>query len=121
MTKPHALAIDEIPWEQVNADGTRLCTVDGSRASGRVFTYALFLPAGFWDTPHSHSADARVFVLSGELWLGYGDALVRERARRHPAGSYLFVPAGAAHFDGAQVDTIIAGVAVGPRATTYVS
>lgn len=77
------------------------------------------MPAGFWDPPHSHVADARVVVLSGALRLAYGTELDRARAARHPAGSYLFVPAGHVHFDGTDEDTVILGTAVGPWSTDY--
>ncbi len=83
------------------------------------FTYAFFIPAGVWDAPHSHSADARVFVARGVIRLGYGDAMNKARAVAYPAGSYLLVPAGVRHFDGADQDTVIYGVAVGPWSTTY--
>jgi uncharacterized RmlC-like cupin family protein len=52
-------------------------------------------------------------VLTGELRLGYGTRLDPSRAQAFPRGSYLFVPAGAVHFDGADVDTVIIGNAVG--------
>ncbi|MEO7587695.1 MAG: hypothetical protein ABIS84_06665 [Arachnia sp.] len=37
----------------------------------------------------------------------------------YPSGSFLWVPAGAVHFDGANEDTVIIGTAVGPWDTTY--
>jgi hypothetical protein len=41
-------------------------------------------------------------------------------ATAFPAGSFLLVPAGARHFDGADVDTIIIGTAIGRWSTDYV-
>jgi quercetin dioxygenase-like cupin family protein len=118
-TAPSAMAPDSIPWERTKEDGTKSATLNGTRDPGVAFTYAFFLPAGFWDMPHSHMADARVFVVSGELRLAYGETLDRSAATSYGPGSYLFVPAGAVHFDGAEVDTIIVGVAVGPWSTDY--
>jgi uncharacterized RmlC-like cupin family protein len=86
---------------------------------GRPFTYAFFIPAGVWDSPHHHSTTARVFVAKGALGLGYGDRLDRAHAKTYPAGSYVVVPAGADHFDGSDTDTIIIGVASGAWSTTY--
>ena len=61
----------------------------------------------------------RVFVAKGELRLGYGTAPDKARAGRYGEGSLVIVPGGADHFDGAEVDTIIIGVATGPWSTTY--
>jgi len=60
-----------------------------------------------------------VFVVKGELRLGYGPVADKARALRYGEGSLVVVPGGADHFDGADVDTIIIGVATGPWSTTY--
>ena len=112
---------DQITWQRIDAAGTRFALLDGVRdKAGVSFTYAFFIPAGFWDGPHAHSADARVFVAKGVLRMGFGDAMNKAAAKSYPAGSYVLVPAGVNHFDGADEDTVIYGVAVGPWSTTYV-
>jgi quercetin dioxygenase-like cupin family protein len=118
---PFAVRVDEIRWERLRPDGTRAATLWGSREAGRSFAYAFSVPAGVWDAPHSHSAEAWIVVVRGELRLGYGPTLDRSAATAYPVGSFLRVPADAVHFDGAEVDTVIIGTAVGPWATTYVS
>lgn len=110
---------DDIPWEVVHEDGTQSATLVGAREPGVMFSYAFFLPAGVFDAPHTHCADAHLHVASGVLRLGYGTFLDREKAGRYPAGSFLFVPAGAVHFDGADEDTVLIGTATGPWDTTY--
>ena len=111
---------DAIPWQRTAANGTRYALLEGDRAApGGAFTYAFAIPAGVWDGPHKHSTTARVFVAKGTLSLGYGGHPDRTKARRYPAGSILVVPAGAVHYDGADVDTVIIGVASGPWSTTY--
>jgi quercetin dioxygenase-like cupin family protein len=112
---------DTIQWQEVNADGTKYALLEGQRdIPGAAFTYAFFVPAGTWDGPHSHTADARVVVVKGRLKLGYGKSLDKTQAREFSVGNYLLVPANAVHFDGAEEDTIIIGTAVGPWKTTYV-
>ncbi|HJU43992.1 MAG TPA: cupin domain-containing protein [Vicinamibacterales bacterium] len=121
MAQGKAWTPDTITWQQVNADGTKYTVLEGRRdIPGEAFTYAFFIPAGVWDSAHSHTADARVVVVKGRLKLGYGRALDKQTARDFPVGSYLLVPADANHFDGADEDTIIIGTAVGPWKTTYV-
>ena len=111
---------ESIPWQSVAANGTKYALLEGRRdIHGGAFTYAFFIPAGVWDTPHWHSSTARVVVLKGALGLGYGDVLDRSRAQQYGPGTFLEVPGGAKHFDGADIDTIILGVATGPWSTTY--
>lgn len=116
-----AFTPDAIPWEPPDSDGTRFAVLEGSREGESPFSYAFYIPAGFWDGPHAHTAGARVVVAKGELRLGYGRTLTKGDADRFVAGSFLHVPAGAVHFDGAEEDTIIVGSAVGPWATRYVN
>lgn len=116
---PGAWTPDSIPWQEVANDGSKYAVLDGDKKAG-VFAYAFFLPAGMWDKPHWHSQDSRVFVAAGVLQLGYGEVFDRAKLGVHPAGSFLSVPANARHFDGANVDTLIFGVARGPWATHYV-
>lgn len=111
---------DAIPWGPPAADGSRFALLDGVRdVAGQPFSYAFALPAGVWDKPHSHSTTARIFVLKGTLKLGWGAHLDKAHAHAFPAGSFVVVPAGAVHFDGADEETIILGVASGVWATRY--
>jgi hypothetical protein len=123
MTQPPASSgawtPDTITWQETGADGSKYALLDGDKTSG-TFSYAFFLPAGLWDQPHWHTQDSRIFVASGVLQLGYGEVFDRARLGIYAAGSFLSVPGGARHFDGAEVDTLIFGVARGPWATRYV-
>lgn len=112
---------DTIPWQRTNPDGTRFALLEGVRdKAGVPFTYAFFIPAGVWDAPHRHAATARVVVVKGKLHLGLGERMDKAGATMFPTGSIVIVPANAAHFDGAEEDTIIIGTAVGPWSTDYV-
>jgi hypothetical protein len=111
---------DSIPWQTQAANGTRYALLEGDRRSAAApFSYAFSIPAGVWDSPHNHSATARVFVVRGILRVGFGEHFDKSQARAYPAGSYLVVPAGAVNFDGSDIDTLIIGTATGPWSTTY--
>ena len=119
---PSAVAVlpNAIPWGAAAPDGTRFALLDGQRGvAGQGFSYAFALPRGVWDKPHAHSTTARIFVLKGTLKLGWGAVMDKARAQRFPAGSFVVVPAGAVHFDGADEETVILGVANGMWATRY--
>ncbi len=112
---------DAIDWQEIGADGTRYALQEGRRdRPGEAFTYAFFIPAGFWDAPHWHTADARVSVVCGKLSLSYGASFDRAACDVLGPGTFVLVPANAVHYDGATEDTLIIGTAVGPWATHYV-
>ena len=119
--KAFTWTLDKIQWQEVAADGTKYSLLEGQRdVPGEAFTYAFFIPAGFWDPAHWHTADAWIIVLKGILYLGYGDKHADEKLQAFGVGSYIPVPANAKHFDGSSKDTVIIGTAVGPWATHYV-
>jgi len=108
-----------IPWQRTDSDGTKWAVLEGDKdAVGKAFTYAFFIPAGYWEH-HWHTQDARVAVIQGALKVAQGDKLDKENAIAYPVGSYLFVPANAQHTMGADVDTIIIGTAKGPWKTHH--
>lgn len=115
------VALDAIPWQTPDVDGTRFAVLDGRPGDHGPFSYAFFIPGGVWDRPHYHASDARIVVVSGQLRLGYGTRLRPARARTYDVGGFVLVPALAPHFDGAEVDTVLVGMAAGPWATTYLA
>lgn len=113
-------SLETIPWATSAPNGTRFALLEGVRDTQRTpFSYAFSIPAEVWDSPHAHSAVARVFVAKGTLRIGYGPSPEQTKAMSYPAGSYVIVPAGVVHYDGADEDTVIIGTAVGPWSTTY--
>ena len=121
MTHANAWHIDNIEWQETSANGTKSALLEGRRdLPGRPFTHAFFIPAGFWDLAHWHSADARVAVLRGALHLGYGDVHNASKLSIYRAGSYVIVSANARHFDGSDEDTLSIGTAVGRWTMHYI-
>lgn len=116
--EPIALALEDIPWQTSNPDGSRSATLVGTRAPGELFTYAFYMPAGFYDAPHFHSPAIHLHVAQGVLQLG--PSLRSTELASYPAGSFLWLPPDFVHTDCADVDTIIFGTALGPWSTTYV-
>ncbi len=113
-------SLDTILWATSGPNGTRYALLEGVRdMPGTAFSYAFSIPAKVWDSPHAHTATARVFVAKGTLRIGYGSSADKTKAMSYPAGSYVVVPAGAVHYDGADEETVIIGTAEGPWSTTY--
>jgi mannose-6-phosphate isomerase-like protein (cupin superfamily) len=118
-TPPAAWTSRAIVWPAADTDGTKFVFLEGRNdVPGRAFSYAYFMPAHHWEH-HWHSGEVRVFVLSGALRVAYGDRLDSASARAYPAGTFLYVPTGRPHTMGADVNTVIIGVATGPWKTHY--
>ena len=118
---PTAQAWDptSITWQNTYADGTRWSVLEGNKDEpGKAFTYAFFIPAGYWEH-HSHNQDARVAVVSGTLKVTVGPTLDKGGAKSYGVGSFLLVPADVPHTMGADVNTIIIGTAMGPWKTHH--
>ena len=112
---------NNIAWQDVGQDGTKYSLLEGRRdKEGVAFTYAFYIPAGFWDPPHRHTQTARVFVAKGTIYLGYGEVEDHTKLQAFSEGSLVVVPANAVHFDGSHEETVIFGCAVGPWSTIYV-
>ena len=108
-----------IIWQNTYPDGTKWSVLEGDKdAPGKAFTYAFYIPAGYWEH-HSHNQNARVAVVSGALKVAIGPKLDKEGAKAYPVGSFLLVPANVEHTMGADVDTIIIGTAMGPWKTHH--
>jgi hypothetical protein len=114
--------LNDIAWQEIAADGSKYALLEGDKTvAGGSFSYLFFLPAGLWDLPHWHTGDARILVLEGALKVGLGPDFDKGATRVHPARSLLFVPRNQIHFDGADIDTLVFGVATGPWETRYVA
>lgn len=110
---------NNIVWQNSYPDGTKWSVLEGDKdAAGKAFTYAFYVPAGYWEH-HSHNQDARVAVVLGALRVAIGPKLDKEGAKAYPVGSFLLVPANVEHTMGADVDTIIIGTAMGPWKTHH--
>jgi quercetin dioxygenase-like cupin family protein len=108
-----------IVWQTTDPVGTKWSVLEGDKdAPGKAFTYAFYIPAGYWEH-HSHNQDARVAVVSGALKVAIGPKLDKGGAKTYPMGSFLLVPANIEHTMGADVDTICIGTAMGPWKTHH--
>lgn len=111
---------NDIEWKIDRPGGTKLTVLEGDfQTPGKVLTYAFKMPDGAWYPAHTHPSTARVFVLKGVLLLGEGASSDKAKARRVVAGEAALVPGGLPHFEGAEGETVIIGVATGPWGTTF--
>jgi quercetin dioxygenase-like cupin family protein len=78
---------------------------------------AKFAP-GVMSSPHYHSTDRHVTVISGTWYTGTGREFDRDNVVPLQPGSYMMHPAGAIHYDGSRDGEVIVEIkGVGPAST----
>ena len=100
--------------------GAQAAVLLGSPAKDGPFVLRLKFPAGFIVPPHRHSKDELVTVISGKFAAMSGETVDREAIRPLPAGSFIHLPAGMAHYAYAEVETVVQINGTGPFDVVYV-
>jgi quercetin dioxygenase-like cupin family protein len=111
---------DDFTWTSGPAGALLARVVNDSTKPGIYVVHVKF-PSGFRVQPHSHPDDRVSTVLSGTVYVGYGEQFDEGKMKALPAGSVWTEPANEPHFawarDGAAV---LQTVGFGPSGTTPV-
>jgi len=101
--------------------GARMAVLEGDPTKEGPFVVRFQFPEGYHVPPHTHPKTERVTVISGILYLATGEALDRTSAKKLPAGSFGYWPAGMKHTAWSEDETVIQlhGMAHG-RSTTSI-
>lgn len=111
---------DELTWTP-NPTGIQTVTVIGNPGKAGLYVMRGKLPPGFKIPPHTHPDERVVTVLSGTLYLGFGDQFDESKLKALPPGSLWTEPGGRAHFVWAKDGEVIFQVnGMGPTATVPV-
>jgi hypothetical protein len=114
---PQAWDAKTIVWQKVDPDGTKWAVLEGkSDVPGEAFTYAAFVPAGYYKPSLARfrcASRGRSGCIESQLRGKSGPGSPHVLSRRF----FLLVPANVKHTMAADVDTIIIGTAVGPWGT----
>src|SRR5206468_8947652 len=77
--------------------GAKMAVLEGDPTKDGPFVMRLQFPDGYHIPPHTHPKTERVTVILGAIYLATGEALDRNSAKKLPAGSFGFWPAGMKH------------------------
>lgn len=100
--------------------GTTAVVLEGDpTTAGSLFTMRVRLPAGSEIAPHIHPANERVTIISGSLFVGFGDRIDRAASTRLGAGSYYINPPGLAHYLWTDEEVILQLTGIGPWRLEY--
>jgi quercetin dioxygenase-like cupin family protein len=101
--------------------GAQAAVLYGDPSKEGLFSLRLKLPKDYAIPPHTHPKPEIVTVISGTFRLGMGEKAAKSKGQALPAGSFLALPPGMAHFAFADEDTVIQLNSTGPWSLTYVS
>src|SRR5437773_7923763 len=87
--------------------GAKMAVLEGDPTKEGPFVVRFQFPDGYHIPPHTHPKTERVTVISGNLYLATGEALDRNSAKKLPAGSFGYWPAGMKHTAWSEGETVI--------------
>jgi quercetin dioxygenase-like cupin family protein len=112
-----------IEWKAAPAalpPGAKMSVLEGDPMKEGPFVVRFQFPDGYHVPPHTHPKTERVTVISGILNLSTGEALDRSSAKKLPAGSFGYWPAGMKHTAWSEGETVIQLHGTGPWQINYV-
>jgi len=101
--------------------GATLAVLEGDPMKEGPFVVRFRFPDGYHIPPHTHPKTERVTVISGTLLLATGETLDRNGAKKLPADSFGYWPAGMKHSAWSEGETVIQLHGVGPWQINYVN
>lgn len=115
---------DQIKWGPMPEGlppGAQSAVLSGDPSSSGPFVIRVKAPAGYTVAPHRHSKDEDVTVIGGKVGILMGETLNKDPSKTMPAGSFVHMPKGMAHFAWGEEDSIIQISGTGPFDITYVN
>ena len=104
------LTPNEITWGPAPASippGAQAVVLLGDPSKEGLFVLRLKLPSGYRVPPHTHPRPEITTVISGSLRLGMGETADHRKAQLLPAGSFIALPPGMAHYAFSDEETVL--------------
>ena len=101
--------------------GAKIAVLQGDPGKPGPFVIRLMLPAGYKISPHSHSQNESLTVISGTFYFGTGDKIEMSKAHALNAGGFHALSAGDHHYAFAKAQTVVQVNGTGPFDITYVN
>ena len=118
--KAARLTPDELKWAPTST-GNQQAVIAGDPQKAGMYAYRTRFPANFRNKPHFHPDERIVTIISGTLYVGYGEQMDDSKMKALPAGSIFTEPAKQPHFVWAKDgEVIIQVIGHGPSASTPV-
>ncbi len=114
----------EIVWEAGPPSlppGAQRAVLYGDPGKAGPFALRLKFPDGYRVPPHTHPGTEVVTVISGVFKFGMGEKGDKAKTKDFPAGSFVVVEPGMAHYAFAGGETVVQINSIGPWAVNYVN
>src|SRR5437016_411065 len=78
--------------------GAKVAVLEGNPKEAGHFTMRIKMPPHYKIPPHVHPVDERATVISGAMYVGYGDVMDTTKAKKLSAGCFYINPARMIHY-----------------------
>jgi quercetin dioxygenase-like cupin family protein len=114
-------APDELEWSRTPGGAQRVNLVGDEQKPG-MYVYRIRFPANFKVLPHFHPDERVITVLSGTMYVGYGERFDENTMKALPAGSIWTEPVKQPHFGWARDGEVVIQVigSNGPSGVTRI-
>ena len=118
--EPARLLPEDLKWA-ATPTGTQRANLAGDDKKAGMYAYRARFPANFRNQPHFHPDDRIVTVISGTLYVGFGEQFDESKMKALPASSIWTEPAKQPHFVWAKDgEVVIQVIGNGPSAVILI-
>ena len=111
----------DMKWQPFPGNpGVQMAVLSGDPSKTGDYTIRLKLPDGTKFPPHTHPMTENVTVLSGTLMVGLGNTMAMAKMTALPAGTFVSIPKGLAHYAMAKGVTVLQLSGEGPEGMTMI-
>lgn len=111
----------DLSWT-MQSNGVSVASISGNEKSNGMYIYRVRFPKGHKIMPHYHSDERVVTVISGSLYVGYGNVFDASKMTKLVAGGLWTEPKESAHFVWAKDGEVeLQVVGFGPSVRTSIS
>jgi quercetin dioxygenase-like cupin family protein len=116
------LTPSEIRWKSSPVPvGSQIAELVSNRRQSGFYVERVQFPAKFIHYPHAHPDDRTYTVISGTLYVGFGDTFDETKLKALPPGSFWTEPANVNHFLMTKDEPVSFQITgTGPSGTTFV-
>ena len=119
--EPARLTPEDLKWAAPTPAGTQRANLAGDDKKAGMYAYRVRFPANFRNQPHFHPDDRIVTVISGTLYVGFGEQFDESKMKALSASSIWTEPAKQPHFVWAKDgEVVIQVIGIGPSAVTLI-
>lgn|SRR3990167_7175514 len=105
---PEMLNPDQITWRELPGHTElQYAVLAGNPLQKGIFTVRLKMPKDYSDIIHTHQLPRYDTVISGAMYVGFGDKIDREKTVELIAGSFISCPADIKHYGFTKDETVV--------------